>query len=174
MVVWALVVAPAEMQAHALGRDVLGRRVEHLEMQVDDLTKLCQRQGPELPIPAGAQVRAIELQREAGVSDRLVLVFEDVGERPQVFLVGLIVTVALEARHLSGRYRRHEDLCGVAGSGLKVSNVAPDGIEVFPGNRAVTLGARQLLQAGTPVGGELGEIEPISTGAWRCRLCLAS
>ena len=44
VVVRALVVAPAEMQAHALGRDVFGRRVEHFEMQVDDLAKLRERQ----------------------------------------------------------------------------------------------------------------------------------
>jgi hypothetical protein len=65
----------------------LGRRVEHLEVQIDHLAQLRERQGPELPTPAGGQVRAIELQRKAGVSDRLVLAFEDVGERPQVRFV---------------------------------------------------------------------------------------
>jgi hypothetical protein len=39
VVVRALVVAPAEMQAHLLGRDVFGRSVEHLEVEVDDLAK---------------------------------------------------------------------------------------------------------------------------------------
>jgi hypothetical protein len=75
------------MEAHTIGRNVFGGSVEHLEVQVDDLAKLRERQRPELPIPAGGQVRAIELQREAGVGDRLVLIFEDVGERPQVLLV---------------------------------------------------------------------------------------
>jgi hypothetical protein len=39
VVVRALVVAPAEMPAHLLGRDVFGRSVEHLEVEVDDLAK---------------------------------------------------------------------------------------------------------------------------------------
>ena len=59
------VVAPAEMQAHALGRDIFGRRVEHLKMHVDDLAKLRERQRSKLPIPARAQIWAVELQREA-------------------------------------------------------------------------------------------------------------
>jgi hypothetical protein len=75
------------MQAHTLGRDIFGGSVEHLEVQTDDLAKLREGQGPELPIPAGGQVRAIQLQCEAGVGNRLVFVFEDVGERPQVLLV---------------------------------------------------------------------------------------
>ena len=58
MVVRALVVAPAEMQAHALGRDVFGRRVEHFEMQVDDLAKLASvsdRNCPFQPDPRSGQ-----------------------------------------------------------------------------------------------------------------------
>jgi hypothetical protein len=43
VVVRALVVAPAEMQTHALGRDVFSRGVEHREVQVDDFAKLRER-----------------------------------------------------------------------------------------------------------------------------------
>ena len=47
-----------------------------------------------------------------------------------------------------------------------------DGVEVLPGDRAVALGARQLLQAGTSVGGVLGEVEHVPTGVGRRRLAL--
>jgi hypothetical protein len=49
------------MEAHTIRWDVFGRSVEHLAVQVDDFAKRVARQGPELPIPAGRQVRAIEL-----------------------------------------------------------------------------------------------------------------
>src|SRR4029434_2639180 len=78
------------------------------------------------------------------------------------------MSVALEARHLAGRYRRHEDLLGAACSSLEVVDVTPDGLEVLPGDRAIALGARQLLKAGTSLGGELGEVEHVPTGVgWR-------
>ena len=124
-----------------------------------------------MPIPARGQVWAVK-QRETSVGDRLVLLFEDVSKRPQVLLVGLVVHVALEARHLPRRYRCHEDLLGMAGSSLEVVNVALHRFEVLPGDRAVALGTRWLIEARTPEGGVLGEVEHVPTGVGRRRLAL--
>ena len=58
VVVRTFVVAPAEMEAHALGRDVFGRRVEYLEMQVDDLrnsASVSDRNCPFQPEPRSGQ-----------------------------------------------------------------------------------------------------------------------
>ena len=88
-VVRALVVAPAEVHAQLLGRDV--RAAAWFSASTCSCALLAEarrdRQVGELDVAAHRQVGAVELQHEAGLGDRLVLVLHRVGDGVQVLLV---------------------------------------------------------------------------------------
>src|ERR1700722_18882778 len=94
----SLVVAPAQMQADALGRNIPQRMVERLDMQLGDLAKLGRAGASELNMAAHREVRAIDLQQEAGAMDGVVLDLHRVGERADIGLVRGVVRIAEELR----------------------------------------------------------------------------
>ena len=61
VVVGAFVVSPAEVQAHTVRRNVLRGGFKDLEVHVDDFAERWKREVPELVVPAGAKVGAVEL-----------------------------------------------------------------------------------------------------------------
>ena len=65
-VVRALVVAPADVDAHLLRVDVAGRVVERVDVQLRLLTELLERLVRELDVAPHAEVRAVDLQLQPG------------------------------------------------------------------------------------------------------------
>ena len=109
----AFVVAPAQMHAKLLGRDVLGGVVQRLDVQRDALAEFLEVEVGVLDVPAHAEIGAVELQHEAGFGDGLVFVAHRVGDGVDVGLEILVVVVAEEQRHHAGRGRAHEAFLGL-------------------------------------------------------------
>src|SRR5262249_11503953 len=74
----------ANVHAHALGRDVSDRVVERLDVSGDHLAEFFQAQMGEYHVAAERQVRAVELQHEAGVHDGAVFARHHVGEGVEI------------------------------------------------------------------------------------------
>ena len=96
------VIAPAQVHAELLGRNVFDRVVERLDVQRDALAELFQVEIGVLDVPAHAEIGAIELENEAGICHGLVLVSHRVGDGVDVSLEVLVVVVAEEQRHHAG------------------------------------------------------------------------
>jgi hypothetical protein len=164
----ALVVAPAEVQAHPIGGDVAQGVIERLDVRRGDLQKLGVAQLVERQVPPHRQVGAVDLEHEPGPMDRVVLLFHDVGEARQVRLAARVVLVLHEVRDDAGRGRRHERVGRLdrAESGLEIGDVLLDRRPVLPLDRAV---ARRPQDRGAPLAarGRLGEVGPV--GAHRDR-----
>ena len=60
---------PADVHAHALGRDVADSVVERSDMGGDHLAEFREAQMREHHVPAEREIRAVELQHEAGIDD---------------------------------------------------------------------------------------------------------
>ena len=90
--------------------------------------------------PGHRQVRAVDLEHDAGCGDRVVLGLHRVGQREDVLLVARVVVVGEERRDDSGRGRGHEHVgrLGVLHSGLEVVDVLVHGVRVAQGDRSVT------------------------------------
>ena len=69
LVVGTLGRGPANVHAHALGRDVSDRVVERLDESGDHLAEFFQAQMGKHHVAAERQVRTVELQHEASVHD---------------------------------------------------------------------------------------------------------
>jgi hypothetical protein len=95
-VVWSFVVAPAEVQAHAVGRDVAQGVIQGLDVGGGDLQELGVADLGKREVPAHCQVRAVDLEHEPGLVDRVVLLFHDVGEARQIRLTARVVLVLQE------------------------------------------------------------------------------
>jgi len=133
-VVWPLVVAPADVQAHPLGRQSGHCVVEGFHVHGRDLLELPEREVLELVVPSGRKIGTVELEDEAGSNDGGVLALEDVGQSAHVRLVGGVVTVQQEPGRLPGRHGRHEDVLGAgpAGGLREPPDVPLDGAEILP------------------------------------------
>ena len=73
-------VAPAQVHPQPLRRQTIQGVVQHLHVQFHDLFELVDGQVAELGVPAGGQVRAVDLEQKAGVHHGVVLVLHDVGQ----------------------------------------------------------------------------------------------
>ena len=78
------------------GRNVHERPVERLDVQLHALAKASEVEVLELCMASHRQIRAVDLQRDAGGGDRLVLVAHGLGDREDVVLVRPVVLVAEE------------------------------------------------------------------------------
>ena len=105
--------APAHMHAHALGRQVAHRVVERGDIDGNDLAVVGERQVEIDHVPQHREIGTIELEDKAGLDDRLVFAPHHVGERVDIFFVGLVVAVLEIARDLAGGRRGHEDVLGL-------------------------------------------------------------
>ena len=109
----SLVVAPADMQPHAVGRQTSRRSIERFDVALGDLTELVVAQVPVLIVARRGEVGRIDLQDEAGFNDRSILGLDHVRERRHVGVLGRIVQVDDEPRQDAGRGRGHEHVNGV-------------------------------------------------------------
>ena len=100
-------------------------------------------------VAAHGQVRAVELDRGAGVGDRLVLVAHGLGDGEDVLLVGRVVLVAEEQRDDAGRCGAGERSGHVLpGHGRRqVGHVERRGLGVLDGDRRVAGGRGALAAA---------------------------
>src|SRR5262245_44672191 len=164
----SFVVAPAEMQAHAVGRDVAQRVVERLHVGRRDLHELGVAQSREGQVSPHGQVRAIDLEHEAGPVDRVVLLLHHVDEPRQVGLPTRVILVSQEVSDDAGRGGRHEGLgrLDLFQGCSQILDVLLHGRPVLPidgpvaggtGDRRETLGAS----------GSLGKVRPIGAGRHR-------
>jgi hypothetical protein len=80
------------MHPHAVGRQILHRGVERLDIRRDDFAVVGDADAGIERVGHG-EVGAVELQDEAGRGDRVVLLFHRVGQRAQVCLLVLVVPV---------------------------------------------------------------------------------
>ena len=101
-VVRALVVAPAEMQAHAVGRDVAQRVIQRLHVRRGDLHELRVADVRKREVPAHRQVRTVDLEHDARAVDRVVLLLHHVDEPCEIRLAARIVLVRQEVRDDAG------------------------------------------------------------------------
>ncbi len=107
-VVRALVVAPADMQPHALARHGGERVVDGRHHPLDETEEFGQRAILEREVSLQREVRTIELQQEAARDDRLVFDPQRRAERRQVGIPGVVVLVLHGAGEQAGRGRGHE------------------------------------------------------------------
>jgi len=163
-VVGPLVVTPADVQAHPLGRQSGHRVVEGFHVHGGHLLELAEREVLELVVPSGRKIGTIELEHEAGADDGGVLALEDVGQRSEVRLVGRVVTVQEEPGGLPRRHGRHEDVVGArpAGGLREPPDVALDGAEILP--RDGPSAGRPPEDRGATSRRELGKLLHVGTG----------
>src|SRR5262245_48047757 len=84
LVVGTLGRGPANVHAHALGRDLSDRVVERLDVGGDHLAEFFEAQMGEYHVAAERQVGTVELQHQAGVHDGAVFARHHVGERVEI------------------------------------------------------------------------------------------
>ena len=108
MVVRPLVVAPAQVHPHARRVDPPCGVVEHVDVEFRPRDELVVGEVLESGVPRHRQVRAVELEVEAGPDDRLVLDLHRIAHRSDVVVVGCVVLVRLERGHEAGRRSVHE------------------------------------------------------------------
>ncbi len=104
----ALVVAPAQVQAQLLGRNVRERVVERLDVQPRLLAEFLERKVRVLDVPAHAEVGAVDLQDDAGLCHRFILVAHRLGDREKIGFLARVVVVPEEEPDHSGGGRAHE------------------------------------------------------------------
>ena len=75
------VVAPADVQPHAVGRQALGRGIERGDVALGDLAELVVGEMPVLVVARRGEIGRVDLQDEAGLDDRPVFGLHRVGER---------------------------------------------------------------------------------------------
>ena len=106
----SVVVSPAEVQAHAIGRDVLHRVVDGVDVEGDGGQEAVERLVLEEAGALHGQVRTVELEHEAAADDQLVLLAHLASERAHVALVRAVIVVEHDRGDDTRRRRRHERL----------------------------------------------------------------
>ena len=137
--------AVASMPADALAREPPQRVVERLHPHLRPSTDLIDAQlGPRYVV--GRQMRIVDLHEEPRVDDRLVLLAHRVGDREEIFLVGLVVGVALPVLDARRGDRRDEGLRGASRRerGLEVLDVRLNVLVTLVDHRA---GAHHVQRA---------------------------
>src|SRR5262249_53036728 len=147
--------------AHALGRNVLDRVVERVDVGGDHLAELLEAQMGEHHVPAERQVRTVELQHQAGVHDGAVFARHHVGERVEIGFLAPVVLVLEVTRDLPRRRRREGDVrrVGAGGRRLRQRDVGLERGKILPLDRARA--GRPMLERRGEIGEhrrELGEV----------------
>ena len=106
----AFVIAPAQMHAQFLGRDVGQRVIHRLDVELRLPAPFGEAQVRMLDVPPHAEVGTVDLQHDPGVGDGLVLVPHRVGDGEKIRFFACVVLVAKEERDDTGRGCRHEHL----------------------------------------------------------------
>src|SRR5208282_6127361 len=103
-----LVVAPTYVHAELLGWNVCERVVERLDVQAQALAEFLERETCILDMAAHGQIGAIDLQHDAGLGHRLVLVAHGVRNGEEIRLLARVMVVPEEERYHTRRGGTHE------------------------------------------------------------------
>ena len=135
----AFIIAPAEMHAHPLCRNVGQRPVQGFDMFGGPLAKLGHFEIRILDVPAHRQVRAIDLQIEASRHDRLVFGPHRIRDRREIGALAPVMVVAEEKRDDARRRRGHERalISPLPDRELQIVDIPPDRVGIGDGDRAV-------------------------------------
>jgi hypothetical protein len=109
-VVRAFVIAPAHVQPHLRGRDVMDRGIDRVDHAIAERDEIRDRPVREGIVLLAREIRTVELQQEARIDDRLVFDPQCGAERGQERLPGRIVLVEHDRRHHAGGGRGQERL----------------------------------------------------------------
>jgi hypothetical protein len=156
--------SPAQVDAHALGRNVAHGVIQRLHVGRGDLEELRVRQLVEGQVTAHREIRTVDLERHACARDRVVLLLHDVHEAGEIRLSGWIVLVPEKMGNDTRRGGGHEALGGAGAleGGLKVGDVPPHRLTILPLDGPGTGGTRD---GGPRLSlGRLGEVRPVGAG----------
>ena len=147
VVVRPLVIAPADVDARAVGRHVAQRVVQHLDMEFRALEEIGFVEVLKAGVMRHRQVGAIELQHEPGLDDRLVFLLHRRRDGFDIGLVARVIGVALEHRHQTRRGRGHEpfDHRDLIECRAQIGEVLAQRLAVAPGDRADAWARRAVL-----------------------------
>ena len=151
----AFVVAPADVQAHAVGGQPFGRGIERGDVAFGDVfQKLVVAEMPVLVVARRTEVGGVDLQHKARFHDRFVFMPHHVGERADISLLVRVVEVDDEARENARRRRRHEDLGGLRlrGGRLELRDVAIERAAVEVAQFADAAGKRHVAETSITAG----------------------
>ena len=86
-----LVIAPAQMHAHRVGRNIRGGVVERRDVALCNAQEFVIRQVLVLVVPSRAEIRRIDLQDKSCLMDRLVFFLQRIGQRRDIGIFVLVV-----------------------------------------------------------------------------------
>src|SRR6202022_4294887 len=87
MMMRTFVIAPAQMHAHAIGRNARERMIEPLDMELDRLAEVGEGQILELDVAAHREIWTVDLHDKSGVVDGVILDTHRVAKRADISLV---------------------------------------------------------------------------------------
>src|SRR5277367_721879 len=145
MMMRAFIIAPAQMKAYPIRRNVCYRTIDGCDMELHDFLEF---RGGGLGKPsmaANGQIGAIKLQDETCPVNSLVFFLHHVRENLKIFLVGRVEFVFEKQRDNSGRRCRHERFTRMLPdqSGFKTANVLLKRLFIPPSNRTAAGGRFQ-------------------------------
>ena len=88
----------------------MDRRVDGVDHAVAERDEIGERPVREGVVLLAREIRAVELQQEARIDDRLVFDAQRAAERAEEFFLGLVVLVLHDRRHHAGGGRGEERL----------------------------------------------------------------
>src|SRR5207248_7934399 len=117
----------AQMEADAVLRQAADRVVERLDPDHRELLVLLDRRLRIDHVPVLGDRRIVELQGEAGIEDRLVLLAHRIGAGVKELLLGLVVRIA-DPRGAARRYRSYKAVLNAGGlqRRLEIGDVSLD------------------------------------------------
>ena len=123
----AFVIAPADVQPHAVGRQTGSRRIERGDVALGDFfPEFVVGEMPVLIVARRAEVGGVDLQQKSRFDDGGVFMPHHVGQRGDIGVFVRIMQVDDEARQNSRRRRGHENFGRprFRGGGFEVRDVA--------------------------------------------------
>src|SRR5262245_31231037 len=146
-----MIAAPAHVKAHRLLRNIPQGIVEGLDAHPGKLA-IFRNAHITLDLPGVRQVRIVNLEREAGVGDSLVLLVHGISDSVEEFLVAAVILVfhpMLDGPWCHGRQKGFATLHTLE-SGLKIVEIGLDGSLAYERERARTdhLPASQVASTG--------------------------
>jgi len=145
----AFVVAPADMDADHVGRNIAERMIERFGMESGTPQKLRFGEVLKSGVPRHCQIGAIDLQHKTRRDDGGVLFPHRLGDGRDIVFVAAIISVRQEARDHAGRGRGQKCLDGPRGidGGAHIGEVLRQRLRIADGDRT---DAGHALEASCP------------------------
>ena len=121
----ALIIAPADVNANAVLRNVLQGMVQGFDMQGGDFQERVIREVGKQHVPRQGKVGTVELQIKAGGNDGLIFRAHRIGKGRQIRRAGRVEIVLQEKRDHTGGGCVHEATGGTMGGhgGFQVADI---------------------------------------------------